>query len=441
MGTIILILALVIEATFATYCIITKSDQPKVRNTLRIGAFAAFLILALVSVIQWGSLWYGLALLLFIWAALGVWAMFPKREAKEFKSGRRVFKALGTVLLVFLVLIPELIFPQHKLPRVTGKHPVATVNFTYTDKSRVETFTQTGENRQLNLQCWYPKDDSAKYPLVVFSHGAFGMKTANLSTIMELSSNGYVVCSIDHPYHALMTTSTTGKRIMVDPAFFQEVGDVNNGKYDEAAVFKIEQKWLKLRTTDINFVLDTILAQTRDPEAEEVYQRIDPGKIGLIGHSLGAASSAQVARERSDIAAVVDLDSDLVGDYLDYAGGKYVMNTTPYPVPLLVILADDITRLIDALPDADRVVAEKIVIHSAPNAFEVHIAGTDHQSLTDLPIVSPFIVSMITTAVKKAGGGETADKYYVIEKMNDLALTFFNVYLKGQGSFQPAKNY
>ena len=39
------------------------------------------------------------------------------------------------------------------------------------------------------------------------------------------------------------------------------------------------------------------------------------------------------------------------------------------------------------------------------------------------------------------GGGETADKYYVIEKMNNLALTFFNAYLKGEGSFSPAKSY
>jgi hypothetical protein len=43
--------------------------------------------------------------------------------------------------------------------------------------------------------------------------------------------------------------------------------------------------------------------------------------------------------------------------------------------------------------------------------------------------------------VKKAGGGETADKYYVLEKMNDLVLTFFNSYLKGEGSFSPARTY
>ena len=58
MGTIILIIAFVIEAAFATYCIITKSNQQKVRSFVRIGAFAAFVLFTLVSVIQWGFRWY-----------------------------------------------------------------------------------------------------------------------------------------------------------------------------------------------------------------------------------------------------------------------------------------------------------------------------------------------------------------------------------------------
>jgi hypothetical protein len=37
--------------------------------------------------------------------------------------------------------------------------------------------------------------------------------------------------------------------------------------------------------------------------------------------------------------------------------------------------------------------------------------------------------------------GETADKYYVIEKMNELVLAFVNVYLKGEGSFTAGGPY
>jgi predicted dienelactone hydrolase len=284
------------------------------------------------------------------------------------------------------------------------------------------------------VEFWYPKDAGGRYRLVVFSPGSFGTKTSNTSTFMELASNGYVVCSIDHPYHALFTIGADGHLVTMDPSFYQEVVDMNNGKYDEATAFKLEKKWMQLQTADINFVLDTILAQAQEAGSDPVYQLIDPEKIGLMGHSLGGESSAEVARERN-------LDADLGGEYLDYVDGKYVMNDTVYPVPILTILADDMVRLIDAIPDANRVVAVEHVSISAPNAYEVHIAGTDHQSLTDLPLFSPFLVSVITNSVKKAGGGETADKYYVIEKMNDLVLRFFNVYLKGEGSFMAAGVY
>ncbi len=442
MGTTLLIIALIIEAGFATYCIITKSNQKKIRSFVRIGTFAAFVIFTLVSVIQWSFRWYGLAALLLVWAAIGAWTLIRKKEEKkEYKTGRIVFNAIAMLLLVAISVTPALIFPQHKLPKMTGKYEVTTVNYTYTDASRIETFTNTGENRKVNVEFWYPKDSGGTYPLVVFSHGAFGVKASNTSTFMDLASNGYVVCSIDHPYDSLYTIGSDGHLITVDPSFLQEVTGVNNGKYDEAAIFKLEQKWMKLRTADIHFVLDTILAHTKVAGSDAVYQLIDTEKIGLMGHSLGGAASAQVARERNDIDAVINLDADLLGEYLDYVDGKYVMNDKVYPVPILTIFADDMMRLIAAIPDANTVVAVKHVSATAPKAYEVHITGTDHQSLTDLPLVSPFLVSMITNSVKKAGGGETADKYYVIEKMNDIVLVFFNVYLKGEGNFNPEGTY
>jgi predicted dienelactone hydrolase len=442
MGTTLLIVALVIEAAFATYCIITKSNQKKIRSFVRIGALAAFVLFTLVSIIQWSFRWYGLATLLLVWAALDAWTLIGRKAEKhEYKTGPVVRRAITTLLLICLAVSPALIFPQHRLPRVTGKHEVATVNYTYTDKSRIETFVHSGENRKVNVEFWYPKDAGGRYPLVVFSHGALGVKASNTSTFMELASNGYVVCSIDHPYDSFYTIGTDGHLVTVDPSFLQEVIGVNNGKYDEATTFKLQQKWMQLRTADINFVLDAILAQVKEAGSDEVYQLIDKEKIGLMGHSLGGESSAQVARQRNDIDAVVNLDADLGGEYLDYVDGKYVMNDKVYPVPILTILADDVVRLIAAIPDANTVVAVQHVSASAPNAHEVHIAGTDHQSLTDLPITSPFLVSLITNTVKKAGGGEAADKYYVIEKMNDMVLAFFNIYLKGEGSFSYKGTY
>jgi predicted dienelactone hydrolase len=435
MATTILIIALIAEGAYAAICVSTRSPQVKLKSLIRIAALVAFLAFTLVSVIQWGFRWYGLTLLLVIWAVLGIRALLSKQEdIRDLSIGGVAVHVITILLLVSLALIPALIFPQYVPPQVTGPHQVATVTYTYTDESRIETFTTTGEHRQVNVEFWYPKDGPGPYPLVVFSHGAFGVKTSNTSTFLDLASNGYVVCSIDHPYHALMTTSSDGRRIMVDSSFLKEVQDVNAGKYDEATSFKIEKKWMALRTADINFVLDTILSNGQGAGQDAVYRLIDPDKIGLMGHSLGGESAAEVARERDDIDAVVNLDADMGGEYLAYGDGRYVLNDTVYPVPILNILADDMVRLMADNQDPDLVIAVQHVDATAPQAFEVHLEGTNHMSLTDLPLVSPFLVSVINASVPK-GGGQAADSLGTIEKMNDLVLRFFNAYLKEEGTF------
>lgn len=441
MGTIILIVAIVVQAAFAAWCIATKSNQQKVKSVVRIGAFGVFVLLTLVSVIQWGYRWYAFAALLLIWAAFGAWSLLRQRARQtEFKVGRTLFNAAGVLLLVVIALIPAFVFPQHKSPQVTGKYAVATSSDTFVDQNRIETFTGGAGKRQVNVQCWYPIVEQGKYPLVVFSPGSFGIKASNTSTFLDLVSNGYVVCSIDHPYHSLFTRGTDGHMVTMDQSFLQEVVGANNGKYDDATEFALEKKWMALRIEDIDFVVNTILARVSNT-TDGFYQRIDSSKIGLMGHSLGGESSAQVARNRHDIGAVVNLDADLGGEYVAYVNGKYVMEDSAFPVPILTILTDDLVRLIDAIPDANTVVAVKHVSATAPQAYEVYIAGTDHMSLTDLPLVSPLLVSMITSSVKKVGGGASADKMYVIEKMNELTLKFFNAYLKGNGTFAPAATY
>ena len=85
------------------------------------------------------------------------------------------------------------------------------------------------------------------------------------------------------------------------------------------------------------------------------------------------------------------------------------------------------------VPDPNTI-AVKHIIATAPQAYEVHLAGTNHMSFTDLPLISPLLVNMINASVPKAGG-QAEDPLATIEKMNNLVLKFFNVYLKGEGNF------
>ncbi|MEK4509738.1 acetylhydrolase [Paenibacillus anaericanus] len=441
MGTIVFILAALIEITLAVYCIATKSNQKRTRSWIRIGTFATFFFFTLISVIEWSFQWKLLAATLLIWAIIGVVSLIRKKEEKkEPKRVGIIFKALAMLLILIIAMAPALMFPQYEPPQMTGSYEVATAVYTYTDDSRIETFNNSGQNRKVTAQFWYPADKDGTYPLVVFSHGAFGIKDSNTSTYMELASHGYVVASLDHPHHSMYTVDTEGKFTMVDTSFIQEVIDVNKGIYDEETVFELTHKWLEVRTQDMNFVLDTIIENTKNTDSDEVYQLIDTNKIGLMGHSLGGAASAQVGRDRDDVRAVINLDGDLLGENVDFRGGKYVINDKIYPLPILNIYTDDMMKLFAAAHDAGYIDANTLILDTAPKAFMVNIKGTNHMSLTDLPLFSPMLVSMISNSVSM-GGGVEADKYYIIETMNTLVLEFFDCYLKGEGDFDSEGTY
>ena len=105
MGTLILFIAFAIEGAFTAYRFITKSNQEKVKSYLRIGAFAAFVLFTLISVIQWNFTWYLLAALLFIWAMLGGWSLIRKPVGKPIpKPFFTVLRAIGAMLLVVIAV-------------------------------------------------------------------------------------------------------------------------------------------------------------------------------------------------------------------------------------------------------------------------------------------------------------------------------------------------
>ncbi len=424
-----------IEAAFGAYRTSAQENHKSHRRMIWIGTLTALAVVSLLSVITWRTSWQWIAVLLLVWLALGAWVLSRGRVQQEKYSARHsVVSALSMLLLIVIAVTPALIFPQHAPLKMTGQYQVATAHDTYTDANRLETFAATGEHREVNVECWYPEQVTGKYPLVVFSPGSFGTRTSNTSTYRELASNGYVVCSIDHPYHSFFTVDANGRLTLMNWTFMNEAIDVNSDKYGDATEFALTKEWMSVRTGDINFVLDTILKRTADPDSGRAYQLIDTQKIGLMGHSLGGAAVVQVARDRNDIDAVINLDADLIGEYRLNASGTPVVNRTIYPVPILSIYSDDMVNLLVGIADPNNVIAGKYIVATAPHAYEVHIPGTTHLSLTDLPLTSPFLMYALNRSVN-VGGGDHADKNAIIRRMNSLTLAFFNEHLKGRGTF------
>jgi len=438
MGIIIFVIILLTEIALMIYCIKTKQNQNGKRCQIRIAEWLIFVGALITPLVEWSFRWYFLMAVLTALAVIGGLRLWTnKLGAKPYTSGRIVLNGIAMMVIMSMAVLPAVIFPQYELPAVTGDLQVETATYTFTDQSRIETFSDAGEHRKLNVEIWYPKNANGQYPLIVFSHGAFGVKMSNTSTCMELASHGYVVCAIDHPYHAVGTVDGEGQVTIGSKKFMQEVLEINSGHYDERAQYEIFGQWMKLRTEDMNFVLGQLLS---GPEATntEINSLIDADKIGLMGHSLGGAASAQLGRDRGDISAVINLDGSMLGEYRLSAVGTPTMNEVPYPLPLLNFYSEEVLSALKAEPET--VYINHHISKISPMAFETHIQGSNHMSYTDLPLFSPFLAKQLSGI---SGGATEArvDPAYAIETMNKLVLEFFNCFLKDTGEFAVMSSY
>jgi dienelactone hydrolase len=445
MTGIIFSLLVVFEIAFAVYCMKTASTHIRVKSYVRLLDLSIFLMLCILTILEWGMRWYLLGGLLVVLAMKGLFILtLSKKTPKRFRRRNIIFKAFTMVLLFAIVLIPAFLFPQYKAPQRTGSYDVATANFTY----RSDTITDfyNGGNRKVNVGFWYPKNAEGTYPLVVFSHGAFGVRNSNESAYEELASHGYVVCSIDHPGHSFYTKSEDGQLVLVNQEYMKEVNDLNkDAYYTKAEAYGLIQKWMKVRTEDINFTIDTILkyaknnqgienetkgSQSKQEDTTMLYQLIDFNKIGVFGHSMGAAASVQIGRERKDIDAVINIDGPYFSEMnYDPKIDEFVATREQYKIPILNIYSDQVWVQLQDGTDFGVYAGNKISKQVCTKSYDVYLKGTKHLTLTDLSIISPFITKLLD------GIGSEVDTRKSIELENSIILEFFDATLKGKGEF------
>ncbi len=425
--------AFAVELVFAAYCIHSMSYQATSRSIMRIGAFATFVLLTMTSIIEWSPRWYAFAALLLIWALLGAIALGRKGlDGAAFRTGSVIKNGVLAFLAVLLALSPALIFPQYKPPQTTGAYDVETVTYTYTDEDRDEMYSDTGGPRRLTVQYWYPENAADKCPLIVFSHGSFGVKSSNLSLYRELASHGYVVCSIDHTYQCLFTSDTDGRVSLIDRGFMREIL-AEDAERDKTQSYEYYQKWMGVRTGDLNSVVDYALNQAASSDPDPVYALIDTTKIGVMGHSLGGSAALGIGRTRHDVGAVIALESPFMCDIIGVENGQFVWNEETYPVPVLNIYSDSSWSRLDQLPQYEA--NAELLADTNTISYNVHMRGAGHLSLTDLALTSPLLTRILNG--RKAG----IDTHYCLTTISRLALDFFDCYLKGRGTFVPQASY
>lgn len=360
---------------------------------------------------------------------------------------RRVYAAMGRVfglmVLAICIMFPTIVLPFYSLPEPTGSFNVGTVVSDFTDENRVETFSEeAGKLRKIAVQFWYPTDRTGSellydissapvsasqqsYPVLIFSHGAFGMRMSNASTFRELASHGYIVASVDHTYHSFYTAFANGENVIVNTEFINSAMNAQSGKLSLDEEFRVSHEWLDLRTADIELVIDCLKAGALEGSSELLNGHMDLTKIGLFGHSLGGATAAQVARERDEVIAAIVIDGTMIGDIAGIGSyNKEIITNESFTKPLM--LMNNSSFLQQEAKDTSYLPNINAFLHTTAAAYSLTIKNSGHLNFTDLPRISPFLSGIL--------GVGTVDSYECIKIMNDYSLAFFDKHVKGQSS-------
>lgn len=148
--------------------------------------------------------------------------------------------------------------------------------------------TNPREQRRLRTSVWYPAPPGTfpndvnpggqprapfaeglqALPVVLFSHGSCGFERQSIFLVRRLATWGFIVAAPPHPGNTTSDFLTCSTPATLADSF------VN-------------------RPEDIRFVLDRLLELNQDPTSF-LYQRIDPARVSMSGHSFGGLTTLRV---------------------------------------------------------------------------------------------------------------------------------------------------
>jgi predicted dienelactone hydrolase len=377
--------------------------------------------------------------------------------------------------------------PVFTLPEPTGDYAVGVQYFRMIDKNRLDPFLdQSTKRRELMVKVYYPaqedaskpflpyfhspeliksfaefygmpgfmfdhfnlvktnskenlqiSDEQQRYPVILFSHGAGTSMEVQTSQSENLASHGYIVVAIDHTYVSSAT-------VFPDRIVSHKEATTDFNIVEPAEIIT------QIMSDDATFVMEE-LVKMNDGKIDSIFEgRLDLGKIGALGHSVGGAAAYNLAINDRRVKAAVDLDG--------------VVYITPKEEPTdtapFLMLASDIghvqtienrTPLMKRFEDMDDIEQKITVeIHGSEEAYtkaynkaqqnvaglsEVlrtsgtlfTIEGSDHMKFTDIGLFIGF-----PQLRELIGIGGTADPLRCLEITNSVTVAFFDQHLKGE---------
>jgi dienelactone hydrolase len=387
----------------------------------------------------------------------------PAGESVRRSLGVIVLGLSGVAVLAIAWTLP-LLLPVFHLPTPTGPYPIGTVSYHWVDSTRGEPFTpDPADRREVMVQLWYPADSAGgtarapyldharivapplasvlglpafaldhlryvrgqaridapvararpSYPVLVFSPGRGGVRTQNTAEVQDLASHGYVVAAIDHPYGSAVTVFPDGRTAVIDRRDWP-------GMFDSAFAGVMKDR-VALFAQDARFVLDQLQRLGSGATGTAFAGRLDLGRVGIFGHSLGGAVAAEASRLDPRFRAGVDLDAGLFTDvtrtglrqpfmFLSRQEADFRQQCARLGPQRCGTLVDQQFGTIDAAFDR------------SDDAYLARIDGMSHYNFTDLPFFTPLARSL--------GLAGPIDPRRGLEIVEAYTLAFFDRHLR-----------
>jgi predicted dienelactone hydrolase len=232
-----------------------------------------------------------------------------------------------------------------------------------------ENWLDETRERKIPVKIYLPSGGHGPFPVVVFSHGLGGSREGYAYLGCHWASHGFVCAHVQH--------EGTDKRI------FENRLDVVIAMRDAVK----NAKNLLNRPKDLRYCIDRMEASSRDPRSH-LFGKIDIGRFGAAGHSMGAHSALVcsgrrfrtpdgTSRDLSDsrIRACVALSSPSKDfetskhDYVDFQNPCLHMTGTKDSSPVAQTEVEDRRVPFDAISLADQ--------------FLINLQGGDHMVFSD----------------------------------------------------------
>ncbi|MEM9671812.1 MAG: hypothetical protein AAF992_04410 [Bacteroidota bacterium] len=378
--------------------------------------------------------------------------------------------SIAAVLVVISLLLGYLL-PVFRLPEPSGSFTVGTTYLHLRDDTRSETITSDSSDvRELMVRAWYPSEEKTQetypylhpaltkvlaenyglpkfilshldlvkthslpnasiashetpFPMIIFSPGYMTHSSMYTSLLETLASHGYMVFSIDYTYETPVSIFPDNDLRFYDPDYtdvwknaswdtvqasinaFRDANDkATKRRHIEQYLTQVPftdrvNQWTK----DVNFVIDQLHS-----EGHPFFYKIDQNNIGVMGNSVGGATSALACALDSRIKSGINLDGSQWGSLMEHTITQ----------PFMWITAEK--NLAESSEDIDSFIYNQV---SRGDFDHLSIAHATHANFYDLSLWSNYAPLTQTGSI---------DGHRMIKIVNQCTLNFFNKHLKNE---------